>query len=117
MLLMKLPEVLESPDVLKPHVSHRVARSMERYMQPDDKAQPFDLARLTIRHWRRHSLFAAQMTMALTVAALLALTLAGAENYFAAEKGLSAQEAVADYGPNGMAGACMSGAVRAPPIC
>jgi hypothetical protein len=62
-------------------------------MQPDYKSQPFGVARLTILHWRRHSLFAAQVMMALTVVALLALTIAGAENYLADGKGLNTVEA------------------------
>jgi hypothetical protein len=49
-------------------------------MQPDHKTQPLGAAKLTVLHWRRHSLFAAQVMMALTVVVLLALTIAGAEN-------------------------------------
>jgi hypothetical protein len=75
------------------NASSSVVRSKERYMQPDDKAQPLGVAKLIVLHWRRHSLFAAHMMMALTVVVLLALTVASAENYFADGKGLSVVEA------------------------
>jgi hypothetical protein len=62
-------------------------------MQPDHKAQPLGAAKLTVLHWRPHFLFAVQVVMALTVVVLLALTIAGAENYFSAGKGISVVEA------------------------
>jgi hypothetical protein len=76
-----------------PNASASAVRSKERHMQPDHKAQPFGAARLTVLHWRRHFLFAAQVMMALTVAVLLALTVASAENYFSAGNGISVVEA------------------------